>query len=190
MSKGLTNERIKEMLQSPPEEMYSILPIILDQICKRDIGEIIENIPFLLPRLTEILEEIDTAKLLNESPETPNNFTNVLWKGVAVLAPRFDELNSLLKRTRDINVNIDASDSLMKCHFIIGQGAISGGSGLLHFSEQDFRFLGPTKILIALLRGELALGFSNVRLQTEGIPEFTRILAPVIRGIAKLIRGE
>jgi len=89
-----------------------------------------------------------------------------------------------------MKVNLEASVSPLKAHFTISQGRLSGSSGLLPFKEQDFRFFGPTEVLIGLLNGELTLGFSDLKLQTEGHPGFLPLLTPVMQGIAKLIKGK
>ncbi|GAI28278.1 unnamed protein product, partial [marine sediment metagenome] len=132
-------------------------------------------------------------------PEASDKFMDFLWEGVDVLAVKSKELMSeleserlmsVLKRTEQINVNIEASDSPLSGHFAISQGKLSGGSGLLHFKDQDFRFHGPTKVLLKLLRGELALGFSNPELLTDGHPGFAPYVSPVIQGISKLIKGK
>ena len=159
----------------------------------------LKEVPDLLSKIIGKLIEVDAANFVSEVPEASDKFMDFLWEGVGVLAVKSKELMleleserlmSVLKMTKQINVNIEASDSPLSGHFTISQGKLSGGSGLLHFKDQDFRFHGPTKVLLKLLRGELALGFSNPELMTDGHPGFAPYVGPVIQGISKLIKGK
>ncbi|MBN1105009.1 MAG: hypothetical protein JXL84_16460, partial [Deltaproteobacteria bacterium] len=85
--------------------------------------------------------------------------------------------------------NVESSDSPFRSHFIIREGKIRGGAGLLHFRDEDFRFMGPTDILMELLTGDLFLGFGNLRLQTAGHPGWIQRIAPVMREVGKLLKG-
>ena len=93
------------------------------------------------------------------------------------------------KAERDLHVNIEASDSPFKSHFIVEKGKITGGSGLLHFKDEDFRFMGPTEGLIDLLTGDLPLGFSNLRLQTAGHSGWVGRVSPVMHEIGRFLKG-
>lgn len=183
----------------PAEELREALPLTLDEIGNYGIEKMLKEVPDLLSKIIGKLIEIDAAKFVSEAPEASDKFMDFLWEGVDVLAVKSKELMSeleserlmsVLKRTKQINVNIEASDSPLSGHFAISQGKLSGGSGLLHFKDQDFRFHGPTKVLLKLLRGELALGFSNPELLTDGHPGFAPYVSPVIQGISKLIKGK
>lgn len=198
MSVELT-EKIEKILQMPAEELREALPLTLDEIGNYGIEKMLKEVPDLLSKIIGKLIEIDAAKFFNEVPEASDKFMDLLWESVDVLAVKSKELMSeleserlmsVLKKTEQINVNIEASDSPLSGHFTISQGKLSGGSGLLHFKDQDFRFHGPTKVLLKLLRGELALGFSNPELLTDGHPGFAPYVSPVIQGISKLIKGK
>ena len=95
----------------------------------------------------------------------------------------------LEKAERDIHVNIEAADSPFQCHFIVEKGKIKGGSGLLPFKEEDFRFMGPTETLMGLFIGDLPLGFSNLQLQTAGHSGWMSRVGPIMREISKLLKG-
>jgi hypothetical protein len=93
------------------------------------------------------------------------------------------------KAGRDLHVNIEASDSPFQCHFIVDKGKITGGHGLLHFKDEDFRFMGPTETLMGLFLGDLPLGFSNLQLQTAGHSGWMSRVGPILREIVKLLKG-
>jgi hypothetical protein len=49
--------------------------------------------------------------------------------------------------------------------------------------------MGPTEVLMDLLTGDLPMGFSNLRLQTAGHSGWVSRIAPVIREMARLLKG-
>lgn len=184
----------------PEERVKDTLPSILVEVSEYGIGKALEEVPDLLAKIMGKLIEVNTTKSLSEAPEVLDKFMDLLWKGISLLKMKSKELTSELESERlasvlaktggRINVNIEASDSPLRAHFTISRGEISGGSGLLHFKDQDFRFHGPTKVLLKLLKGELALGFSNPELMTDGHPGFTPYVKPIIEGISQLIKGK
>jgi hypothetical protein len=191
MPEGQMNEKVEEMLRMPAEELKYILPLTLDEIRRYGTVKTLGEIPDLLSKIIGKLVEVDAAKFLSEAPEISDKFMDLLWEGVGSLSVKFEELRSALDRTnREINVNIEASDSPLRGHFIISQGKLSGGSGLLHFKEEDYKFMGPTEVLMGLLTWELALGLSNLKLQTAGHSGFQTLVSPIIQGISKLIKGK
>ena len=198
MSVELT-EKIEKILQMPAEELRGALPLTLDEIGNYGIEKMLKEVPDLLSKIIGKLIEIDAAKFVSEVPEASDKFMNLLWEGVGTLAVKSKELMSeleserlmsVLKRTKQINVNIEADDSPLRGHFAISQREISGGSGLLHFKDQDFRVFGPTKVLMKLLLDELALGFSNPKLMTDGHPAFAPYVRTITQSISKLIKGK
>jgi len=159
----------------------------------------LEEVPDLLAKVIRNLIEADAAKFVSEAPEASDKFMDLLWESVGKLAVKSKELMSeleserllsVLKRTKQINVNIEADDSPLRGHFTISQGKISGGSGLLHFKDQDFRFFGPTEVLMKLLLDELPLGFSNPKLMTDGHPAFAPYVRTITQSISKLIKNK
>ena len=190
MSEGLISKRIGEILRMSAEELKDILPLALDEIDEYGIGKTLEEAPDLLSKIIGKLVEIDAAKFLSEVPEISDKFMDFLWEGIGVLAAKSEELRSVLAPTREINVNLEASDSPLRGHFIVSQGKLSGGSGLLHFKDEDFKYLGPTEVLMRLLSSELDLSSRVRQLLTEGHSGFAPLLAPIMRGISELIKGK
>lgn len=182
-------ERMEEVLQATEEELKYILPEMLEELHAVDIEKAVEEMSDLASKLLAKLASIDAATLLREVPGCSEKLMDLLWEGVAAGARKSSEMHSVLQTTRDMKVNIEASDSPLRGHFRISKAEISGGSGLLHFKDEDFRFMGPTKVLLKLLTGELPMGFSNLELQTAGHLGFLTLLGPVIGGVSQLIKG-
>ena len=191
MSGEVLKKKVEETLEMTADELKDALPRTLDEIRRYGIEETLEVAPDLLSRVLAKLLAADAAKLLSDVPEVSDKLMDLLWEGVGTRAAKSGELRSALGRTsREIQVNIEASDSPLRGHFRVSQGNLSGGSGLVHFKEEDYRYMGPTEILLQLLTGELPSGFSNLRLQTAGHSGWVRLLAPIMRGIAKTIKGK
>jgi hypothetical protein len=182
-------ERMEEVLQATEEELKDILPEMLEELHAVDIEKALEEMPDLASKLLAKLASIEAATLLREVPGCSEKLMDLLWEGVAAGARKSSEMHPVLQTTRDMKVNIEASDSPLRGHFSVSKAEISGGSGLLHFKDEDFRFMGPTKVLLKLLTGELPMGFSNLDLQTAGHLGFLTLLGPVIGGISQLIKG-
>lgn len=193
-------KKIDGIRRASVEELKDTLLPVLDEIQKQDIGGMLEEVPDLLSTVIAKLIQVDAAQFVNEVPEVSDKFMDVLWEGVGLLAGKSKEMGSVLASERlksvldrtggRINVNIEASDSPFRGHFTISREKLCGGSVLLHFKDMDFRFHGPTGVLLKLLNGELALGFSNPKLMTDGHPGLAPFVAPVTEGIAKLIKGK
>jgi len=190
MANDTMKKSIEDLLGMPAQGLKDKLPRALEDIRKYGIGKILEEHPDFLARLLSKLKQMDTAELFNMLPEVSAKLTDLLWEGVSYRADESRDIKSLLEKAeRDLHVNIEASDSPFKSHFIVKKGKITGRSGLLHFKDEDFRFMGPTEVLIELLTGDLALGFSNLRLQTAGHSGWVSRVSPVIKEINKLIKG-
>ncbi|MBA7563934.1 hypothetical protein ES708_05596 [subsurface metagenome] len=193
-------KKIDGMRRASAEELKDTLPPVLDEIRKHGISGVLGEVPDLLSTIMKKLIEVDAARFISAVPEVSDKFMGILWQGVDALATKSDELTSILdseelkavlkKTDGKINVNIEASDSPLTGHFTISQGKLSGGSGLFHFKDMDFRFHGPTEVLLRLLTDDLALGLSNPKLMTDGHPGLAPFVAPVVQEVAKLIKGE
>ena len=184
------NKRIEGIHRMSAEELKSGLARLLDDIRKRGIKKTMEQSPWLLSNIIGKLLKIDSARYFGEAPEVSDMFMDLFWEGVGLRAVISEELRSALdKTTRTIHVNIEASDSPLKGHFIASRGKLSGGSGMVHFKEEDYRLMGPTEVLLQLLMGELALGFSNLRLQTAGHSGFASLVASLLRGVSSSIKS-
>jgi len=181
---------IDDLLRVPAEALKAELSPALEDIRIYGIGRLLEEYPDFLARLLNKLKQMDAAGLFSQVPEVADKLTDLFWAGVGSRANQSPDMKSVLEKAeRDLHVNIEASDSPFKSHFIVEKGKITGASGLLHFKDEDFRFMGPTEVLIDLLTGDLPLGFSNLRLQTAGHSGWVSRVSPVMREIARLLKG-
>jgi hypothetical protein len=191
MSNDAMKKPIADLFRMPAEALKDKLSPALQEIRKYGIGKLLGEYPDFLARLLNKLKQVDAARFFNEVPGVADQLTDFLWEGLGSRGGQSKEMKSVLEKAeRDLHVNIEASDSPFKSHFIVEKGKITGRSGLLHFKEEDFRFMGPTEVLIDLLTGDLPLGFSNLRLQTAGHSGWVSRVSPVIREINKLVKGQ
>jgi hypothetical protein len=186
----LMKQPLRDFMQLPAARLKDRLFPALEEIRRYGIGRLLGEYPDFLGRLLEKLRREDAAQLLSSVPGLADRLTALLWEGVVSRAGQSKEMKSALENAeRGFRCNIEASDSPFRSHFAVEKGKIHGASGLLHFKDEDFRFMGPTELLIELLLGDLHLGFGNLRLQTAGHPGWLKRIAPIMREIGKLIKG-
>ena len=190
----MNQEAMKKFIDNLPalstEGLKTALAGALNEIREYGIGKVLQEYPDFLGRLLARIRNADAAALFRQLPESAAQLMNLLWEGVAFRAAGNRDMKSLLEKAeRPMHVNIEASDSPFRGHFIVGEGKITGRAGLLHFRDEDFRFMGPTEVLMDLLTGDLPMGFSNLRLQTAGHSGWVSRIAPVIRELTKLLKG-
>jgi hypothetical protein len=173
MTSLMLKETIENLLRAPAEIKNKLLRD-LGAIEKYGVGKALDENPDFLGRLLAQLRRADAERVFNNISGAADHFVNVLWEGVS---------------SRDIHVNIEASDSPFRCHFTIEKGKIRGSSGLLHFKDEDFRFMGSTETLLGLFLGDLHLGFSNLNLQTAGHSGWSSRVNPIMRAISNLLKG-
>ena len=181
-------KRIEDIRQRPPEEVGEALWHAFEEINADGMIKAVAAYPGVLAAITDVLLDTRMDRALPDRPEIFNGFMDVFWTGVKEHARKSSWMQSTLLNTKDLKVNMEASDSPLRGHFEIAGGGIWGGTGMLHFKEQDVRFLGTTRTLLTLLRGDLPMGLGNLALQTEGHPALLPILAPVMKALSALIR--
>lgn len=189
MTSAMLKETIENLLRAPAELKNKLLRD-LEAIGKYGIGKALDENPDFLARLFTQIRKADAARVFNDVSGAADQFATLLWEGIRSRAEAAPAMKSLLEKAeRDIHVNIEASDSPFRCHFIVERGKIRGGSGLLHFKDEDFRFMGPTETLMGLFLGDLHLGFSNLALQTAGHSGWTSRVNPLMREVTKVLKG-
>jgi hypothetical protein len=189
MSSDAIKKTIEELLRAPAE-LKNKLPQALEEIGKYGVGKALDENPDFLCRLLTQLRKADAARVFAHVSEATDKLSDLLWGGISVRAGQSQSMEAVLtKAERDIHVNIEASDSPFQCHFMVKKGKITGGSGLLHFKDEDFRFMGPTETLMGLFIGDLPLGFSNLQLQTAGHSGWMSRVGPIMQEIAKLLKA-
>jgi len=181
---------LSELPKISPIELPKKLMSILEEIKSYGINQLLAAYPDFFAILLNQIKKKDSAAIFNQNPPAADLLSDLLWEGVAMQMEKRGESKAVLQKAeRKMRINIEASDSPFKSHFIVQEGKISGRSGLLHFKEEDFRFMGPTEVLIDLLLGDLYLGFSNLRLQTAGHSGWLPQIGPIMREINKIIKG-
>jgi hypothetical protein len=179
-----------DLLALSAERLEKGLPEGFNEIREYGIERLLKQYPDFLGRILNKLRQADPAGLFSRLPGVADQLMELLWAGVSYRAEQVKEMKALLEKAeRDIHVNIEASDSPFKGHFMVQKGKILGRAGLLHFKDEDFRFMGPTEVLMDLLTGDLPMGFSNLRLQTAGHSGWVSRIAPIIRELARLLKG-
>ncbi len=180
----------KELPQSTAAELaQNILPI-LEEIKRCGINKMLTAYPNFFELLFKQIKKNNAAELFRQNPVAADLISDLLWEGIAGEVEKKSESQAILQKApRKMRINIEASDSPFKNHFLVQEGKVKGGSGLLHFQDEDFRFMGPTDILIDLLLGELPLGFYSLQLQTAGHSGWLPRISPIIRQINKIIKA-
>ncbi len=189
MSEKLIKKSMETIGRMSPEELEKTLLPTLIELHTYGLEQALQETPGLLQLIIDKLLEMNPAKLICKTPEISERFMELLWEGIGKMTVQSDPLKPLLEKTRDINVNIEASDSPFRGHFKILNGTLSGGSAFFHFKDEDYRLMGTTKVLLELLTGQLALGFSNPGVQTAGHSGFAAFVAPIVKGVAALIKS-
>ena len=189
MTNRSVQKSIEDLLAMPADGLKEKLSSTLKELEEYGIERLAAEQPLFLARLLNKMKQIDAARLFNEAPHLVNPWTDFFWQSVHRQAASSKEMQTILDHVeRTCTVNVEASDSPLQNHFIVRKGDLTGGAGLVHFKDEDFRFMGPTRTLIDLLTGDLPLGFSNLNLQTAGHSGWVRRILPVIRGINKILK--
>ena len=190
MSGEVRKSPFEDLAQWTAARLRDDLSPALEEIRRYGVDKVLGEYPDLLARLLDKVQQADAAELLSRTPGLADQLAALLWQGVVFRAGQSKEMRSILEDVeRGFHCNMEASDSPFRSHFAVEKGKIHGASGLVHFKDEDFRFMGPTEVLIDLLTGDLSLGFGNLRLQTAGHPGWLKRIAPVLRKISQLIKG-
>ena len=182
-------KRLEGIAGMSPDEAEKTLPQIMDEVSARGMKNVLEEMPQLLKTIIDKLLEMIPANYFCKTPENSEQFMDFLWEGIGIMLSQSDDFRQLLGKTRNMNVNIEASDSFFKGHFRVSDGKLSGGSAFFHFKDEDYRIMGNTKVLLDLLMGQLPLGSSNPEVQTAGHSGFAAFVFPIVKSVANLIKG-
>lgn len=184
-------EKIEEDPEMPAEKAMDVLLCDIEEIGRHGVRRVIEKTPDLLLRTMRKLRETDAAKFAREAPRETDTFMDILWEGVSIFVEKSLESKLQLERIDGITVNLEASDGPLTSHVAVREGRLSGGSGLLHFKDQDVRFFGPANALIGVLLGDVDLKAGpSTGVSVEALP-FSRLLlnaGVLMRLIPKLLR--
>ena len=178
-------KKIDDLLVLSPDDWIKSFSSILEEIRLCGTSKAMDEFPGMFAQIIRRLVEADSARIANQAPQAMDRLLNLLWEGIAETAAADQPFASALKGTRDLAVNLEAADSPLRSHFKISSGNLSGGSGMIHFKDQDLRYLGPTQDLLKALVGDGAWG----KLTREGHSGLMPMLGPILKGISNIIRG-
>ena len=154
------DEGMQDILKMSTEGLIFTLPSFFDQVRKNGVKTSMEESPGLLYQILTKLEESDLLKIGADNPEIFDSFMEIFWQGIAAKA---ESVRPFLERFGNFAVNYETFDTPLKTHARVSGGKITGGLGMVKFREQDARWFGDTKEVLALLRGE----FNMIKLYTE-----------------------
>ncbi|MEX2753100.1 MAG: SCP2 sterol-binding domain-containing protein [Candidatus Freyarchaeota archaeon] len=180
---------VEQSLEWSDEEFREKMPSLMAKI-RGKVGKLIDVMPDLPQKLTKRLEETDAKKNAIEAPQASEAFTELLWAVISELVEKKPELKKVVEDAGNIKVNYEATDSLMKGHYELKSGKITGGPGLSE--TQDLKVIGPSDVLIKLTTGAIdsQRGFLQGLFKLEGNLGTATKLTPVTKKIAETLKGK
>lgn len=154
------DERMNDIMEMSTESLIYALPSLFDQIRQTGVTRSMEASPGLLYRFLTKFEESDLPKIGVDAPEIFDTFMDIFWEGISV---KSEGVRPFLERFGNFAVNYETFDTPLKAHARVSAGKITGSSGMVKFREQDARWVGDTKEIFTLLKGE----FSLIKIFTE-----------------------
>ncbi|MBS7288404.1 MAG: SCP2 sterol-binding domain-containing protein [Candidatus Freyarchaeota archaeon] len=179
---------VENLLAMPESELMKELPKHAPALRGR-VGELIDAIPNLVPRLIKRLEETDVKKFVTEAPEAAKGFTDLVWEGVGILAERTPDVKGDLEKLGTVTMNFKATDSPLEVNMKISGGKVIGSWGLAE--KADLEFSGTTENIMGLLLGSIdpLRGFMLRKFSMKGGMSLGMKVAPVMSKLAKMARG-
>ncbi|MFD1514038.1 SCP2 sterol-binding domain-containing protein [Halomarina rubra] len=176
--------RIEASFEKDDDQLEEDLPELLDDI-DGQADELVREHPALVSRLLGRMQEMDIAEFVSENPETADQFQELLWAGVRVLAENDDEVSEQI--TEDISVNFEADDCPMTGHLRTDAdaGTVTGGSG--HLDDSDLTITGPADTLVGLITGGVdpIQGFMQQKYEMDGPVHKGTRLAPIMNSLSE-----
>ncbi|AQL44262.1 hypothetical protein BV210_16755 [Halorientalis sp. IM1011] len=160
-------ERVEHVLELPTDELTEELPAVLDDIEGQVEVLALQN-PLLLADVIDRVGDVDVAEFAEENPDTVDQFQELQWQGVELLAQFSPDVQQSIEQ--DTTVNFEATDAPMASHLELDadEGSVSGGAGLA--DEPDLEIRGPANTLTALTTGQLdpVAGYEDDQFEMEG----------------------
>jgi putative sterol carrier protein len=164
-------DRVETVLELPTEELTEELPAVLDAVEGQVDVLALEN-PMLLADVIDRVGDVDVAEFAAENPDTVDQFQELQWQGVELLAQFSPDVQQSIEA--DTTVNFEATDAPMASHLELDAdaGTVSGGAGLA--DEPDLEIRGPANTLTALTTGQIdpVAGYEDGQFEMDG-PEDT-----------------
>lgn len=178
--------RIEASLEKSQDELESDLPELLEDV-DGQTRELVEAHPDLFGRLVGRMEELDIASFVETTPETADQFQEMLWTGMEVLVENSPEVQDEI--AQDISVNFEATDCPMTGHLEVDGSAqtVTGGAG--HLEDPTLEITGPADNLVGLMTGgtDPVQGFMAQQYELDGPVAQGTQLAPVMSNLSENI---
>ncbi|MFC5971644.1 SCP2 sterol-binding domain-containing protein [Halomarina salina] len=176
--------RIEESFEKDDDELEEELPELLDEI-DGQTDELARENPELVAKILGRMQEMDIASFVSDNPETADQFQDLLWSGVRVLAENDDEVSDQIDET--ITVNFEADDCPMTGHLETNEteGTVTGGAG--HLDDPDLTITGPADTLVGLITGGVdpIQGFMQQKYEMDGPVNKGTKLAPIMNSLSE-----
>ena len=176
--------RIEESFEKDDEQLEEDLPELLDEI-DGQTDELAREHPELVSKILGRMQEMDVASFVSDNPETADQFQDLLWSGVRVLAENDEDVQEQIDQ--DISVNFEADDCPMTGHLRTDaeESTVTGGAG--HLDDPDITITGPADTLVGLITGGVdpIQGFMQQKYEMDGPVNKGTQLAPIMNSLSE-----
>ncbi|RRJ30567.1 SCP2 sterol-binding domain-containing protein [Halocatena pleomorpha] len=177
-------QRIEESFETDDEALEEELPGLLADI-EGQSDELVREQPEIVSKILNRMSEMDIASFVSENPETADQFQDLLWSGVRVLAEGNEEVQQQINE--DITVNFEADNCPMTGHVEVdkSESTVTGGAGVL--DDPDIAITGPADVLVGLITGTVdpIQGFMQQQYQMDGPVQKGTRLAPIMNTLSE-----
>jgi hypothetical protein len=159
--------QIENVVDASPDELEEELSTLLAAV-DDDTSAVVADDPEAFAELVGNLEDIDIAGFVENNPDTADQFQELLWSGMEVLAARSDDTQGQMNM--DITVNFEADDCPMTGHI----------------DEPILEITGPADTLVGLMTGSVdpVQGFMSQQYELDGPVDKGTQLAPVMDSLS------
>jgi putative sterol carrier protein len=175
--------QIENVVDASPDELEEELSTLLAAV-DDDTSAVVADDPEAFAELVGNLEDIDIAGFVESNPDTADQFQELLWSGMEVLAAQSDDTQGQMNM--DITVNFEADDCPMTGHMQIdsGEKTLTGGAG--HLDDPILEITGPADTLVGLMTGSVdpVQGFMSQQYELDGPVDKGTQLAPVMDSLS------
>jgi len=169
--------------EASSDELEDELTALLDEI-DGQTSDVVADDPAAFSELVANLEEVDIAAFVEDNPDTADQFQELLWSGMEVLAARSEDTQGQMNV--DITVNFEAEDCPMTGHMEIdaSEKTLTGGAGQL--DDPVLEITGPANTLVGLMTGNVdpVQGFMSQQYELDGPVDKGTQLAPVMDSLS------
>lgn len=176
-------QRIEASFEKDDDELQKVLPDLLSDI-EGQSDELVQAHPDIVSNILNRMSEMEIASFVSENPETADQFQDLLWSGVRVVADGNEAVQQQINE--DISVNFEAEDCPMAGHVTVIETdeTVTGGAGVL--DDPDISITGPADVLVGLITGNVdpIQGFMQQKYQMDGPVQKGTRLAPIMNTLS------